>query len=623
MTRKQEEYPGKMVEISSKILNEKVVTMPDSGPIRILFISDLHMFDPDADPEYINQVFKELDKPNTYAILLGDIIQGFNPSHASMAAGTPRLDDQMLTAEALLKKYGQKGKLIAAVGGTDSHEGWADKNMTFDAAFFMMRDIKGVDGTSLPIMNNGGFVTLKFPNGGEHRIRVYHNPGGGGSAKNMVGAQRMRALEIPIDDPSCPDDIAGGHNHNRAETTTEIFVDSITGAEVVQSFHAGGTAQGISPEHPNTFLTARGVAPSLRGLPAIIITPTNDGRLDKKDVWGMESSDKLLRSVRFWDAVESRGMGREVEGLIRASMPVTQSNFRDDLSRRVTRTDNEYINRSYDVAQWQIEASVPIITYIVGGTRFGSSSTDQEHATTVMKEVETNPEAFALITRRMVDKGLSTEFDRETHLEQMVDLIEPTGKKDKIFALLMDSGLREKGWEKELGHEESDGDYSPPVVTGDYIQGRIPELPLIYNNSFVVVTVRGIEYRYYVRDKLGSNGSTINPFAGLNAQIQKNRGRIDIATGGHMRGVGVAQSESRVVVAPGGFARWAEMGKANEERFPLGGQAVILYPDKKRMLACATFVGARDTHRAIFYYEGAQFLPVETRTKLLKMTRKK
>lgn len=89
----------RLVTIAEKLKQEATVKIEKPGPIRILLISDLHMFDPSSNKEYIESVFKELDKANTYAILLGDNIQGFHPGRAAMAAGVPRLDDQMLTAE--------------------------------------------------------------------------------------------------------------------------------------------------------------------------------------------------------------------------------------------------------------------------------------------------------------------------------------------------------------------------------------------------------------------------------------------------------------------------------------------------------------------------------------------
>lgn len=622
MIKHQEKYPGRMIEISEKIAQEKTVTMPDNGPIRLLFISDLHMFDPDSSREYINQVLEELSKPNTYAVLLGDIIQGFNPTRASMAAGTPRLDEQMLTAEAILKPFADQGKIIAAVGGTDSHEGWADKNMTFDATYFMFRNLKGVDGQDLPIMNNGGYVTLQFPNGGQHRIRVYHDAGGGGSAKNMVGSERSRAMEITVDDPLCPDQVVGGHTHSRAMITTELAINVATGEVISQTFAAGGTAQGIDPNRPNVFLTARGVAPSLPGLPATILTPHPGDGTTRRDVWGLENSGKLLEAVRLWEAIESRNLGTEIEAMIRENIPTTQAEFQSDISRPVVRTsaDQDIKNQVYEVAKWRVRSNVPLLTVFLGGTRYGSSSTDESAARKVVAEAANNPEAFLIITRRMVDKGLSSDPDRDAHLSDMVDLIEPAGRNGKILALLMDDkGLRDPGWKKPIGDYES-GDGSSPVVTGDYIQSRLP-VPLIYNGSFVVLDVGGVAYRYYIRDKLGNNGSSINPFAGLEVQVARTRTSVDVAAGGHMPRVGVSQTASRVVVAPGGYARWSEMGKGNEEPLPEGGQAVIIYPGEKRMIACATFVEARDTHRAVFYAAGLHFLPTRTQAKLLKMAR--
>ncbi len=605
-----------VVRIEQLYKQEASVFIPDNGPVRILYISDLHFGDPSSDPHYTAEVFKELDKPHTFAVLGGDLIQGFNPTHPDMAAGVPRQDEQMLMMEAKLKQYSDQGKLIAAVSG--NHEDWSDKHATINATFFMLRSLKSIDGNPLPLLNNGGLVTLEFENGGKYPIQLFHNPGSGGSFKNATGAQRARAMDTPVDDPKSPSQVFGGHKHSRAGISYELSINPITGEVISQTFSAGGTAQGINPEKPNTFLTNVAAAPSLRGLPATIIRPIN-GHIVTKSVWGLEPSADMLRSIRLWDQIQSRGLSSEIAEQIRQAVEMTTSTFQDSLSRQVERTldGKEIKSRSFDVVRWEIATKLPTAVYFLGGLRLGSSTTNLPGAKEVMDEVESNPEAFAIIMRRMVDRGLSSRSDREIHLGNMVELIKPAGEQDKLLAFMLDSGLREAAWKREIRRAKDEEPF-PSIMTGDFIQERVPNLPLIVNGSFVIPTVGNTEYRFWLRDKLGANGSTVNPFGGLEAQMAKLRVRTDIAAGGHMLKVGTAtrptRSENEVVmVAPGGFARWQEMSTANEERQAEGGQAVILYPDKKRILACATFADAKDTHKAVFFAEGIKFLDPKTR----------
>jgi len=624
-------YPEKerLVTIAEKLKQEATVKIEKPGPIRILLISDLHMFDPTSDKRYIDNVFKEVEKANTYGILLGDNIQGFHPDRAAMAAGVPRLDDQMLTFQERLQKFSDNRKLIAAVDG--NHEGWGDAEMTLNVTYFMMRGFKAVDGNPLPIMNNGGYVNLEFPNGGIHRVQVYHNPGSGGSAINPVGSERARAAEVMIDDPRSPDQVSGGHFHSRAAITTELSINAITGQVVTQTFSSSGTAQGIDSNNPNVFLNSKAAPTSKMGLPATIIVPgKNDGSLSRHDVWGLENSDKLLSAMMLWDNLESRNMGGEIEEKIRNKIPKTEATFNEEESRVVSRLQNgeKFTSHSYDSIRWNLNTGVPIVLYFVGGARYGSSTTDETNLKELISQMNGNPEAFGMVLRRMVDEDLSKRKDRERYLKRMITAISPAAKKGKILSLLMDEGLREAGWKKEIGKiNYGDGKHgweSIPIITGDYIKKRMNMVPLAVNNTSVFMRLNNnIEYRVWMRDKLGANGSTVNPFGGLETQRRKNRTSMDVAVGGHMVRVGVAQSENGITIAPGGFAKWAEMGEANEESFPLAGQAVVFYPNEKRMFACATSAQAKDVHRAVFYAEGLKFLPVEEQKKILSLRAKK
>jgi len=618
-----------LVTVAEKIKQEATVKIEKPGPIRILLISDLHMFDPSSDKEYIESVFKELDKANTYAILLGDNIQGFHPDRAAMAAGVPRLDDQMLTAEKRLQKYSDKGKLIAAVDG--NHEGWGDAQMTLNVTYYMMRGFKAIDGSPLPIMNNGGYVNLEFPNGGIHRVRVYHNPGSGGSANNPVGSERARAAEVMIDGSKSPDQVSGGHYHSRAAITTELIINAVDGQVVSQTFSSSGTAQGIDNNNPNVFLSSKATSPSKMGLAANIIVPDDNSRsLSRYDVWGLDNSDKLLSAMVLWNNLESRNMGGEIEEKIRSKISKTQAIFNEKESVKVPRLQNgeKFKSYSYDSVRWDLTSELPIVLYFIGGARYGSSTTNEVNLKELIGQINANPEAFGMILRRMVDQELSKREDREIYLKRMIDSVSPAASKGKILSLLMDVGLREASWKKKIGRNNNlnskNGLGRLSINTGDYIQERLDKVPLAVNNTSLFMRFNeNIDYRIWIRDKLGANGSTINPFGGLETQRRKNRTSMDVAVGGHMVRVGVAQSEDGITVAPGGFAKWAEMGEANEESFPIGGQAVILYPNEKRIFACVTSTEAKDLHKAVFYAEGLKFIPDEERKKILSLRAKK
>lgn len=503
--------------------------------------------------------------------------------------------------------------------------------MTLNVTYYMMRNLKAADGSPLPIMNNGGYVNLEFPNGGIHRVRVYHNPGSGGSANNPVGSERARASEVMIDDSGSPDQVSGGHYHSRATITTELTINAVNGQVVSQTFSSSGTAQGIDSNNPNVFLNAKAVAPSKMGLAATIIVPgKNDRSLSRHDVWGLDNSNKLLSAMMLWDNLESRNMGGEIEEKIRSKIPKTEATFNEEESRVVSRLQNgeKFTSHSYDSIRWNLNTELPVVVYFVGGARYGSSTTDEANLKELIGQIGENPEAFGMVLRRMVDQELSKREDRKKYLDRMINTISPAASEGKILSLLMDVGLREASWKKKIGRNNYLNSKNSlgrlPINTGDYIQERLNKVPLAVNNTSVFMRLNdNVEYRVWMRDKLGANGSTVNPFGGLETQRRKNRTSMDVAVGGHMVRVGVAQSEDGITIAPGGFAKWAEMGEANEESFPLAGQAVIFYPNEKRMFACATSVQAKDLHRAVLYAEGLKFLPIEEQKKIVSLRAKK
>lgn len=609
------------VRVSDFYVDKATVKIPESGSIRVIPIGDLHLGDRSVDLDYVRKVFKELDKPHTYGIILGDIIQGIKSDKPEMMAGTPRLDTQVLTAEKFLKYFAEEGKLLAAVAG--NHEAHARKDSTLDEYFIMLRSLRGVDGSSLPLLYNGGYLTLQFKGGGEYKIKVNHNPGSGGSAKNGVGAQRFRGMETTIDNPDHPDHVTGGHTHGRAMISREIRKNILDGSEIIQTLSAGGTAQGIDPKNPNLFLNDMAASASLPGLPVTILSPKRK-QVASKDVWGLNNSARLLEAVRLWDNIESRNMGDEVMEQIHRKTKPTRATFKIESSRPVERANDgaDIKSRSYDVARWQVETYLPIATYFLGGTRFGCSTTNTEKASQVTKLVANDPESFVIVTRGMVDKGLGAKLERQGYLDRMLDLLDGAGEKNKILSLLIDEDLRAKSWKRTLGKKE-ERDNHQAIITGDYIQARFPNIPLIVNNAFVELNLGGVRHRILVRDGVGLNGSTMNPFAGLEAQIFKLGIRPDVAVGGHMPGVGVSQAENGIVVAPGGYARWIGQGEKNEQPIPEGGQSVIFSPRAKAMFACATFAEGVDTHRALVYLEGLQHLSAKDQKNILNIKPRK
>jgi len=107
-------------------------------------------------------------------------------------------------------------------------------------------------------------------------------------------------------------------------------------------------------------------------------------------------------------------------------------------------------------------------------------------------------------------------------------------------------------------------------------------------------------------------------FRGLVQARRKALLSSDIVTGGHMPGAGVMTTPDASYVAPGWFSDYDSRGKANMRRAPLGGQGVILFPDKKMVVPVTTFLEATDTHAALILNAG---LTEEEKKNLTRKTR--
>jgi len=587
---------------------EVVVKILSDEPIRVLHGSDFHYGHNASDIDAIDAFFKELDRPDTVAILYGDLIEGITAKYISTnVAQTALTMEQQIVAfrEKYLRPRVEAGKIVAMVGMYDGHEGWASESSTIDAVRLLVDGLRTPDGSPVPLVYNGGDVVFEYPDGKTVRVKAYHNPGGGGSMMNPLGSQRARIRETPLNHPSSPDMSVGGHYHDRSAASVELSRRGDTGREVKQVLIATGTVKGVDADHPDHFNIKRAKGLSRRTGAATIMSRNERGGVDIRAVHGLERSRQLQESVELWDMCESLNMTDELRARILERYPVATAEFLASQSRdrNGNRTDYDPL---YEKMEWKIRSGLPVVVYTFGNARYGSSSLDRAKLQNTVNEVANNPHAFALALRHMVDSGVSKRPDRMEVLDRMVADLRPVADDGKLLGLMLSGSLREDPWLRDIKRE---GEVvSSGLITGNYL-GRKLKAPIYGNEAEMnLIMPRGPDYSFYLLDHLAHSGSQVDPFRGLRSMETQSRLKRDFVVGGHMPNVGVMESDGTTYIAAGWFAECDSLSKSNVRLPPLGGQAVILFPNRKVAFSSPTFFDAREMHEAMMLYEGLRLM---------------
>jgi hypothetical protein len=183
---------------------------------------------------------------------------------------------------------------------------------------------------------------------------------------------------------------------------------------------------------------------------------------------------------------------------------------------------------------------------------------------------------------------------------------------------MLSSSLRTSRWTKDViewssyyvrsEHKwKSEKDVREGFYPGDHLywDSPIKKTPLYLNDSLMLLNLNGkTEYVFQLLDHLSWSGSEFDMFRGLVQAGRKGRLAIDVVAGGHMPGAGVMVTPDGVFVATGWFSDYDSRGKPNIKRAPLGGQAVILFPNNKMIIPASTFVEATDMHAALMLHAG-------------------
>jgi hypothetical protein len=631
---------------------EVEVVMNVQGPIRLVPVGDTHLFSRYTNLEAVKQTLKMLDKSNSYGFITGDFIEGVCPSIPDHP-GSVELDfgNQIVAAAEILRPYFYAGKLLCAVDGYFGHEGWAKRNSGISAVEMTSRLMPAVDPDDptnsdlwryLPVLTQGGLLKLHLNNRRVYTIKIFHNPNSGGSDTiNRQGGLKTQFLEedddLFLEEGVHPDMYIAGHQHHRSVVSKEIYFDRETRAEKSVVFVQIAPAKGIEKDHQDPFLVAQGKGPSIPPGPNIILHQARGGTdrsaaVTKELVtYGYEHADDtydiastLHRVEDQLNVAERQNLTSELMGRIidRVRKPVVEFDL-----RRSGRSPKEKPGKAplFDDLRWEINnpKNFPVLVYLLANARYGSTSHDgpvyRSVFSDILKQVAGNPFEYVLVMRHFIDKGVAHRFDRRTILDAMANDLGSINNRKGLLGLMMSASLLDEGWRKDVSTSERIFDQSKHkwmterrvdegFRPGDrfYYESAIRGVPLYVNESLLHLSLGEIDYSFFLLDKLGRSGSEFNMTQGLVQSRKKEHVVADVTTGGHMSlaGFSIYPPKPRVYVANGSFANWDGGGKGNDKRVATGGQAVILFSDKKLVIPASNFSEATDIFNALMIDKG-------------------
>ena len=648
---------------------DKVINV--DGPFKLVLVGDTHLFSTYSSEEAVKRTLKMLDEENAFGIVTGDFIEGMNP-HIPDHPGSIELDfgKQIVAASKILLPYFYSGKLLAMSEGYFGHEGWLKKNGGASAVELMARLMPKMDSknpmdtdkwTYPSVLLQGGLLKLKLKNGRDYIIKVFHDPGSGGSdSVNRQGSLKSQFLneddDLFLEDGVHADMYIAGHLHHRGVVSKEVFFDRMARKEKSVVFVQIGASKGIELNSLDPFLTAQGKGPSIGPGPAIIVHQTRgnaNGSAEVTKEWVDYGYDKaremydvaqtLHKAEDRLNTVARQNLTNELlEKIIdRSKKPVTTFNIRNS-----GRSPKEKPGRAplFDDMSWQISnvKDFPVLVYLLQNARYGSSSHDGSPYkgvySEILKEAAENPFKYVLVMRHFIDKGVASNIDRRAILNSMANDLGAVSSANRLLGIMLSSTLLDHAWQKDVVQYKqyydridrkwkSNKNVDPGFQPGDelYYKSAVKktadkDTPLYVNESLLRLQVGKADYSFFLLDKLGRSGSEFNMVQGLVQTRKKEHVTADVTTGGHMplAGFSVYPPRPRIYMAPGSFSNWDAGGKGNDKRVAVGGQAVVLFSDKKFIIPTSNVSEAGDIFNALMLDKG---LTDDEKRKLAKRTK--
>lgn len=587
------------------------ITIPHMEPIMVMTVGDLHMGSISTDYDMILQLRDAiLADPNIGVVMVGDEIEGLKAAYMDTnVARTPiAVHEQIdLVRELFLGPLADEGRILAMVSGYFGHNGWVEET-TVNPWLMLTQDY------DIPIVRNGGTISLQYPNGHGQTMKIWHNPPGKSMYDPVYGLRRV-LQQISL--PDRPNFGFAGHTHRAGvakEYAPEMPVsDKLTQALVVVN---SGTAKGSNTQLPPDRFGVKLGLPEADPLgQGVLIQPRIQSTGRKLEMnypfLTQEHGMLLFAALQLMNRLEQQQLTAEMLGRIHSEVEEKPDvSFVGNRSRRVRspfeetapsdeESDEDKYERypfplqpQYERAVFNVTTRLPVSVDFIQNVRHGSNSEGTAALEQYMGErFRDNPHALIAFLRNLIDTDVASDPARVEILNRFIAL--GAQFPDQVLVLLHDANLRINSWKKQLDVEE-DGE---PLPAGSYLAHGMGAKLIRHQSSLQLHVgpenaVMKPQYSILTLDKLGRHGSTSRPTFGHTRMYDLYAGeKPGAVVGGHMSHSGFSsrfdgsnqETDNPVFIQPGWWASTVNtQGKGNAGAGALPGQALILLPGKRK-----------------------------------------
>lgn len=610
-------------------IEARVAIKNPNSVARIMLISDLHFGSEAAGIESIKEIMRELDKPDTYAILAGDLVEGVKQEYMSTTTGTMfNFQEQIDIFRGLyLRKKIEEKKVLAVVSRYGSHDDWPNGKESLNGPAIMLNPLTLPDGSRIPLIMNDGRLFIKIGDSPEVGIQLFHKVSGSGSTLNPVKPHRGVILNKKIDrDQKVPKVVLAGHNHSRAGVSSERVLAGNTEVQLV--LLQGGTVKGLSDKNPDFFMVEKGgVLIQPPGAAMIIRHKKEENQIQMVPAYGNEKSRRLLEAFEVLNRAESLGVTEELRQELENEDGELHLTLDEENSRVAERSGGQEIeSKLYSQLNWRVDVGklgLPTCVHFISHVDFGSGQADLNQVEKIINETNKSKRSGLMVLNGMLDTKVPRRDDR---MDVLDDFIETIGKVsiEKQMGIMLDSVLRDDAWNKEIGKmskssiedllEGEDGDMlegseedlldgedgdmfegdekdlldggvwkGKAIITGDYLncESKLKGTPLYEGGATIIFDIGHNRFNFLVVDGVGNYGSRKDPYLALIQMDNQSNVHNDVVTGGNSTIPGVLTTPETIFVANGWNALVKERryGKSSMIRVPKGGQGVIMFPN--------------------------------------------
>lgn len=570
----------------------KVTITTPNDVARIMLISDLHFGSEASGIESIKEIMRELDKPNTYAILAGDLLEGVKQEYMSTTTGTLlNFQEQIDVFRGIfLKKIIKEKKVLAVVSRYGSHDDWPSDKESLNGPAIMLDPSTLPDGSKVPLIMNGGRLYVKMgENSPEVGMELFHIVSGSGSTINPVKPLRgvfvAKKIEKGQDRPLVA---MAGHNHSRAGVSSERVMAGNTEVQLV--LLQGGTVKGLDGRNPDFLMVENGgVLIQPPGAAMVLRHKKEDDQVQVVPTYGNERSGRLLEAFEVLNRSESLGVTEELRQELENEDGELLLTLDEENSLVAERSGGQRIqSKLYRELNWRVDVGklgLPTCVHFISHVDFGSGQADLNQVDKIINETNKSKRSGLLVLNGMLDTKVPGRDDRINVID---DFAETMGKVpvSRRMGVMLDSILRDDAWNRGLGKiPESDGGgwVSEPMITGDYLYNNsdLKGTPLYEGGATVVFNIGLNRFNLLTVDGVGNFGSRQDPYLALIQMDKLSMVKNDMVTGGNSIIPGALTTPETIFIANGWNVpvKDKRYGKSSMIRAPKGGQGVIMFPN--------------------------------------------